>query len=68
MNHGLKKRKTKSNLIYNQLSFCSYNDDKKFNSLSFKSKYSYLLSFCYYLQKLIKMKSIKLGNIKEKLL
>ena len=37
------KKYNKSNLIYNGLSFCSYSDDKNFDSLSFKSKHSYLL-------------------------
>ena len=64
----IKKRKkyNKSNLIYNKLSFYSYSDNKKFGSLSFKSKYSNLLSFYDDLQKLIKMKPIKLDKIKEK--
>ena len=49
MNDPLIKKENKkyntSNLTYNKLSFYSYSDDKKFDSLSFKSKYSYLLSF-----------------------
>ena len=61
-----KKKYNKPNLIYNGLSFYSYSDDKKFVSVSFKSKYSYLLSFYDDFQKLIKMKSIKLDKIKEK--
>ena len=40
-----KKKYNKSNLIYNRLSFYSYSTDKKFDSLSFESKYSYLLIF-----------------------
>ena len=39
---------------------------KKFENLSFKSKYSYLLSFYDDLQKLIKMKPTNLSKIKEK--
>ena len=35
-----KKKYNKSNLIYN--SYYGYSDDKNFDSLSFKSKYSYL--------------------------
>ena len=54
-----------SNLIYNRLSFYSYGDDKKFNSFSYKSKYLCLLYFYDDLQKLIKMKPIKLGKIKK---
>ena len=60
------KKKCKSNLIYNKLSFYSYNDDKKFDSLSFKSKYFYLLRFYDDLQKLVKMKPVKPDKIKEK--
>ena len=60
------KKKYKSNLIYNKLSFYSYNDDKKFDSLSFKSKYFYLLRFYDDLQKLVKMKPVKPDKIKEK--
>ena len=52
--------------MYNRLSFYSYSDHKKFNSLSFKFKYSYLLNFYNDLQKLIKMKPTKLGKTKEK--
>ena len=40
-----KKKYNKSYLIYNKLSFYRYSYNKKFDSLSFKSKYSYLLSF-----------------------
>ena len=61
-----KKKYNKSNLICNRPSFYSYSDDKKFDSLSFKSKYSHLLSFYDYLQKLIKTKPAKLDKIKEK--
>ena len=61
-----KKKYNKSNLIYNRLSFYSYSTDKKFDSLSFESKYSYLLNFYENLQKIIKMKPTKLGKIKEK--
>ena len=39
-----KKKYNMANLIYNRLSFYSYSDDKKSNSLSFKSKHSYLLN------------------------
>ena len=39
---------------------------KKVDSLSFKSKYSYLLNFYDNLQKLIKIKPTKLCKIKEK--
>ena len=62
----IKKEKDKynrSNLIYSRLSFYSYSNDKNFNSLSFKSKYSYLLNFYKDLQIFIKMKPIKLGKI-----
>ena len=52
--------------MYNRLSFCSYSDNKKFDSLSLKLKYSYLLIFYVDLQKLIKMKPQKLDKIKEK--
>ena len=58
-----KKYKLKSTL---EQSFYSYSDDKKFDSLSFKSKYSHLLSFYDDLQKLIKMKPKKIDKIKEK--
>ena len=61
-----KKKYNKLNLTYNKLSFYSYNDDKKFDSFSVKSKYSYPLSFYDDLQKLIKMKPIKLDKVKEK--
>ena len=61
-----KKKYNKSNLMYNRLSFCSYSDNKKFDSLSLKLKYSYLLIFYVDLQKLIKMKPQKLDKIKEK--
>ena len=40
-----KKIYDKPSLIYNRLIFYSYSDDKKFDSLSFESKYSYLLNF-----------------------
>ena len=33
-----KKKYNRSKLIYNRLNFYSYNDNKKFDSLSFKSK------------------------------
>ena len=56
----------KSNLIYSWLSLYSYCDDKNFDSLSFRSKYSYQLSFYDDLQRLIKMEPIKLVKIKEK--
>ena len=52
--------------MYNRLKFYSYSEDKKVDSLSFKSKYSDLLSFYDDLQKLIKMKPIKLDKIKIK--
>ena len=45
------KKRNKSNLICNRLRFYSYSDDKKFDRLSFNSKYSYLLSFYDELQK-----------------
>ena len=35
----------KSNLINNKFNFHGYIDENKFDSLSFKSKYSYLLRF-----------------------
>ena len=59
-----KQKYNKSNLTYSRLSFYSYSDDKKFDSLSLKSKYSYLLNFYNTLQKLIKMKTTYLGKIK----
>ena len=58
-----KKKYNKPNIIYNRLSFYNYSDDKKFDRLS---KYSYLLNVYDDLQKLIKMKPINLGKIKEK--
>ena len=61
-----KKKYDKSNLIHNRLNFYSYSDDEKINSLSFKSKYSYLLYFYDDLQKLIKMNPTKLSKIKQK--
>ena len=36
------KKKCKSDLIYNRLGFSSHKDGNKFDSLSFKSKYSYI--------------------------
>ena len=39
---------------------------KKIDSLSFKSKYSYLLNFYDNLKKMINMKPTNLGKIKEK--
>ena len=59
------KRKCKSNLIYNKLSFQSYGGDKKYDNPSFYSKYSYLINFFDNLQKLIKMKPTILGRMKE---
>ena len=56
----------KGNLTFHRLSFYSYSDDKKFDSLSFNSKYSYLSNFSDYLEKLIKIKPINLGQVKEK--
>ena len=47
------KKYNKSNLIYNRPSFYSFSDYKKFDSLSLKSKYLYLLSFYDDLPKLI---------------
>ena len=61
-----KKKHNKSRLISNRFSFYSYSDDNKFDSLSFKSKYSYLLNSYDNSQKLIKRKPTKLGKIKEK--
>ena len=61
------KKYNNSNLIYNRISFYSYSNNKEFDSLSQKSKYSYLLSFYDDFQKFIKMKPIKLDKIKEKL-
>ena len=49
-----KKKYNKSNLFYIRLSFYSYSDDKKFDSLCFESKYSYLLVFYDDSEKLIK--------------
>ena len=60
------KKKYKSSLIYNRLSFYSYSDDRKFDSLSFQSKYSYLSNFYGDLQKLVKMKPAQLDKIKKK--
>ena len=60
-----KKNYNKSNLIYNRFRFYSfYSDDKKFDSLSFESKYSYLSHFYSDWQKLVKMKLTKLVKIK----
>ena len=61
-----KKKYNKSNLIYNRLSFYSYNNDKRFDSLSFESKYSQLLDFYDGLKKMIKMKPRNLTEKKEK--
>ena len=61
-----KKKYNKSNLIYNRLSFYSYNNDKRFDSLSFESKYSHLLDFYDGLKKMIKMKTRNLTKKKEK--
>ena len=61
-----KKKHNKSRLISNRFSFYSYSDDNKFDSLSFKSKYSYLLNSYDNSQKLIKRKPTKLGKIKKK--
>ena len=57
-----KKKYNKSNLMYNRISFYSYSDDKKFDTLSLKLKYSYLLIFYVDLQKL---KPQNLDKIKE---
>ena len=65
----IKKEKEKYNsskLIYNRLSFYMQSDDNNFDSLSFKSKYSYLSYFYNDLKKLIEMKPTKLGKLKEK--
>ena len=48
--------------MYNRISFYSYSDDKKFDTLSLKLKYSYLLIFYVDLQKL---KPQNLDKIKE---
>ena len=62
-----KKNYNKSNLIYNRFRFYRfYSDDKKFDSLSFKSKYSYLSHFYADWQKLVKMKLTNLVKIKWK--
>ena len=61
-----RKKYNKSNIIYNRLRFYINRDYKRFNSLSFKSKYSYPLNFYDDLQKLVKMKLTKLGKRKEK--
>ena len=69
-NKNEKKQKNKrKNITYNRIS--DYKCViivmiKKFDSLSFKSKYSYLLNFYDNLQKLIKIKPTKLCKIKEK--
>ena len=59
-----KKKYNKSN--YSKLIFYSYSCDKNFDSLSFKSKYSCLLSFYEDFQNMIKMKATKLDKIKQK--
>ena len=63
-----KKKYNKSNLIYNGLRFYSNSGDRTFDNLSFKSKYSYLLSFYDDLEKLVRMKTTKLDkiNVKER--
>ena len=60
-----KKKYNKSNLINNKFSFHGYIDDNKFDSLSFKSKYSYLLTF-YDLKKLSHVKPRYLRRRKTK--
>ena len=56
MNESLIKKENekfnKSNLIYSRMSFYSYGDDKKFDRLSFNSKYSYLSIIYNDLQKI----------------
>ena len=60
-----RKEYNKSNLVYSsRYCFYKYYDIEKFDKLSFKSKYSYLLKFYYDLDKLSK-KSQK-ENTKEK--
>ena len=64
-----KNKNKRKNITYNRIS--EYKCViivmiKKFDSLSFKSKYSYLLNFYDNLQKLIKIKPTKLCKIKEK--
>ena len=61
-----RKEYNKSNLVYSgRYCFYKYYDIEKFDKLSFKSKYSYLLKFYYDPDKLSK-KSKEKKNTKEK--
>ena len=70
MNESLIKKETVAkknpNLIYNQLIFHGYNNNKKFDKFSIESKYSFPLTFYDDLEKLIKMKLSNLILKKEK--
>ena len=61
-----RKENDEPNLIYNRLIFHGHSNDKKLDILSFKPKYSFLLSFYDDLEKLIKMKPRNLIKKKEK--
>ena len=60
-----KKKYNKLNLISNKFSFHGYSDNKKFDTLSFKSKHSYLLTFSDDLENFTKIKPAKLSKKKE---
>ena len=60
------KKYNKSNLIYHTLNFYNHSKDKKFDSLSFNSKYSCLSNFYDDFEKLFRMKPTNLGKVKEK--
>ena len=61
-----KKKYHKENLVYKNHSSYSYGENKEFASLSFKSRYSYLLNSYDYLENLIKTKNKKKDKRKRK--
>ena len=61
-----KKKYNKSNLIDSKSSFYGYIYDKKFDILSFKTKYSYLLTFYGNLKKFSETKPTTIIKKKEK--
>lgn len=61
----IKKKCNKSNLIDNKFIFYSYSDNEKFDSISFKSKYWFLIVF-YDLKIFSQIKPKKLIKDKEK--
>ena len=62
-----KNKYNKSHLVCHKFSFQGYSDNEKFDSFSFKSKYSYLITFHdKYLKELSEIKLTKISQKKEK--